>query len=147
VRNRPVQSHSVTPDQEKYINRNPDNFVIAVGIESKIGHARLDDFLRISEIDAIWVGPHDLSVNLGIPNEYESSIFLDAVIDIAKRTRAAGKSFIWCSPRLMMHKDVEMLKYGVNAVMFGPDTALLKSTVESTVKFIKGTTRAPGQNA
>jgi len=79
---------SVTLD---YLNhRNRDNVLIA-NIESGPAIERLDELLAVDELDAVLIGPNDLSISLGIPEEYENPKFVTAAEDIIQQARAAGK--------------------------------------------------------
>ena len=41
-------------------------------------------------VDGLLVGPHDLSCSLGVPEDFESPIFQDALKTIFTKARAAG---------------------------------------------------------
>jgi len=47
----------------------------------------LDAILSVPGLDAVLIGPHDLSVSLGIPEQYRDPAFDRAVRDIIKRAR------------------------------------------------------------
>ena len=51
-------------------NRNRDNVCI-IGIESVPAMEALDDIVAIEGVDAIFVGPNDLSISLGVPDQYD----------------------------------------------------------------------------
>ena len=57
--------------------------ILVIMIESPAGVQNLPEMLAIGEVDAILVGPHDLSVSCGVPEEYDHPVFnraVDAVI-------------------------------------------------------------------
>ena len=41
-------------------------------------------------VDAVLIGPHDLSCNLGVPEQYDHPKFQDAVKTIFRKARNAG---------------------------------------------------------
>ena len=47
------------------------NNVCIIGIESVPGIENLDEILKVDGIDGIFVGPNDLSISLGVPNQYD----------------------------------------------------------------------------
>ena len=66
--------------------------MLFVNIESLAGIEALDDILTFEELDGIIIGPNDLSFSLGDPNNYNSEIFENTVVEIIKKTRASGKA-------------------------------------------------------
>ncbi len=61
-----------------------------INIESVPALNALDDILAVPDIDALLIGPHDLSINLGIPEQYSHPRFEEAVQTVIKKGRAAG---------------------------------------------------------
>lgn len=62
-----------------------------VMVETKDAVARLDDILAVEGIDAVYVGPSDLSVTLGLPpGPANEGAFEEARLRIAERCRAHG---------------------------------------------------------
>jgi 4-hydroxy-2-oxoheptanedioate aldolase len=61
-------------------------------IETADALARLDDILSVDGIDAIYVGPADLSLSLGLPpaNNDDSAVFTDALEAIVAACRRHG---------------------------------------------------------
>lgn len=63
------------PELESYLREwNADNFLV-VNIESTPALEALDDILTVPGLDAVQIGPHDLSCSLGIPEQYEHPRF------------------------------------------------------------------------
>ncbi|MEN6564524.1 MAG: aldolase/citrate lyase family protein [Christensenella sp.] len=57
-------------------------------IETREALANCNDIITVEGVDGLFIGPSDLSVNLGIPGELSNPILLDAVAQVA----AAGVS-------------------------------------------------------
>jgi 2-keto-3-deoxy-L-rhamnonate aldolase RhmA len=68
-------------------SRNEDTILILT-IESVPAIENLDELLAVPGVDGVLVGPYDLSCSLGIPHEYESARFQDAVRTIFRKARA-----------------------------------------------------------
>ena len=68
-------------------NLNAENICI-IGIESVPAINNLENILSVDGIDAIFVGPNDLSVSLGIPNEYENKLYEDALDEIINKCQS-----------------------------------------------------------
>lgn len=82
----------VFPDAttEAYLQSyNPDAVVIIM-IESQTGIDNLPDLLAVPGVDAVLMGPHDLTVNLGIAEQYDHPRFLESCKTIARICRAHG---------------------------------------------------------
>lgn len=64
--------------------------LMVVNIESVPAIEALDDILAVPDIDALLVGPHDLSISLGIPEQYGHPRFTKAITTIIEKGRAQG---------------------------------------------------------
>ena len=76
-------------DTRRYLERRNDVVVIA-GIESVPAVQNLEEILQVDGIDAIFIGPKDLSVSLGIPDEYTHPRFLETVERIITTSQRRG---------------------------------------------------------
>lgn len=83
-------SKELEPELASYIEKHNQNHVLIVNIESRPAIEQLDDILAVPGLDAVLIGPHDLSCNLGIPEKYQHPEFLDAVETIITKARLAG---------------------------------------------------------
>lgn len=78
------------PETRAYLeNYNPDATLVLM-IESPAGIANLPDILAVDGVDVILIGPHDLSISLGIPEQYDHPLFAEAVDSIIAHCKAAG---------------------------------------------------------
>ena len=62
--------------------------VLIVNIESTPAMGALDEILGVPGLDAVLIGPHDLSCSLGIPEQYTHPRFDEAVRTIFRKARA-----------------------------------------------------------
>ncbi|MCW3118081.1 MAG: HpcH/HpaI aldolase, partial [Chitinophagaceae bacterium] len=77
---------------QAYIEKfNAGNMCIA-NIESVPAINKLDELLSVPGLDAVFIGPHDLSVSLGYPEQYDHPVFETAVKKIIQATRQKGLS-------------------------------------------------------
>lgn len=77
-------------ETERYLlNYNADNYFL-IGIESVPAMENLDALLSVAGVDGVFIGPHDLSISLEIPEQYEHPRFVEAVVSIIQRARKAG---------------------------------------------------------
>lgn len=106
-----------------YLEERNKNSIAIIGIESVAGIAVLDKILEISGIDGIFVGPNDLSISLGIPDDYERPEYQDAVKHIIKTSEAKGV------PVLVHHQEPKYAAHwmteGARFVLHGTDRRAL----------------------
>ncbi len=69
-----------------------DNVAVIPMIETAEALSNVDDILAVDGVDAIYVGPADLSLSLGLPpgNNDDESLFTDALTTIAQSCARAG---------------------------------------------------------
>lgn len=63
---------------------------LIINVESVPALERLEDLCAVDGLDAVLIGPHDLSVSLGVPEQYEHPRFVEAVVHILRTARAHG---------------------------------------------------------
>ncbi|NND74632.1 MAG: aldolase [Ilumatobacter sp.] len=75
-----------------YVDWAPDNVTVIPMIETTQAVAQLDDILAVDGIDAIYVGPADLSLTLGLPpgNNDDAPAFVEALTTIVAGCTRAG---------------------------------------------------------
>lgn len=72
----------------EYIERSS---LLVAQIEDLEGVDNIDTILDVKEIDAIFVGPYDLSISLGVANNFESKKFKVALDKIIKACKKIGR--------------------------------------------------------
>lgn len=71
-----------------YVKRGGDQRALVLNIESQAAIDNLDAMLAPElEVDAVLIGPHDLSCNLGVPEQYDHPTFKVAVQTIFSKAR------------------------------------------------------------
>src|SRR5262249_34991777 len=89
-------------------------------IESVPALRNLDELLAVPGVDAVLVGPYDLSCSLGIPHEYEHPRFAEAVRTVFQKARAhrvgAGVHY-WPG----LEQELVWARAGGNLIMHGAD--------------------------
>ncbi len=121
---------------KSYINEfNQGNLCIA-NIESIPAVERLDELLSVDGLDAVFIGPHDLSVNMGIPEQYDHPDFMATVKNIIQKARkhtlGVGIHFSLASQR-----QIDWMKEGVNIIIHSSDMALFSRQLNSDITEIQ----------
>jgi 4-hydroxy-2-oxoheptanedioate aldolase len=129
-------TETMPPALEQYIRaHNAANLCIA-NIESVPALDRLDELLSVPGLDAVFIGPHDLSVSLGLPEQYDHPDFEAAVRSIIHQTRAKGLS-IGIHFSLEPERQLKWMKEGVNIVVHSFDVALFVQRLQHDFRIIK----------
>ena len=73
--------------KEHYTTANED-IMVAVQIEHYLGVENIDSILEVKGVDAVFIGPYDLSASLGVAAQFDHPLYLEAkdkVIAACKR--------------------------------------------------------------
>ena len=104
----------------------------------------LDDRLWMKmKMDAILIGPHDLSCSLGRPEQYDHPQFLEATGEIFRKARARGVGagiHFWGS----IAQQVQFLNAGANMLIHGSDMLLMAQHLREDLQDIR---RSMGEEA
>lgn len=116
-------------------NRNT-NTLVAFQIETKLGLELRDELLAVPGIDAVMVGPADLSISLGIPGEFENPLLIDAVEKIRDSCLKYG-----VAPGIHM-RTLANAKFwkerGMKFLSTGSETGFLFDKASEAVKALRG---------
>jgi 4-hydroxy-2-oxoheptanedioate aldolase len=78
--------------QSAYAAKSNAGRSLLINIESVPAMERLDELLAVPGLDAVVIGPHDLSVSLGVPEQWRHPRFVEAVETILRAARDRGLS-------------------------------------------------------
>jgi 4-hydroxy-2-oxoheptanedioate aldolase len=127
---------------------NRDRFLI-IGVESAAAIERLEELLADDGVDGVFLGPHDITCSLEVPEEYEHPVFVRAVTDAIRRTRRLGRG-------VGIHLDQTapvcrpFLKAGVNLILHAADVSLMRNRVNRDFQALRqrfGDVYTPGAGA
>jgi 2-keto-3-deoxy-L-rhamnonate aldolase RhmA len=105
----------------------PDTIFVPM-IESVLGVENLDAICSIPGVHAVFVGPNDLTVNMGIPNEYDHPDLiatLKRIIDTAEGHHVAAGC--WFGKREQMTRT---MRQGARFNVFSNDSVLLRDAIQ-----------------
>lgn len=120
----------------KYLDRFNEGSLCFVNIESTIAFQQLDVLLSVPGLDGVIVGPHDLSINMGLPEEYDHPDFGKAVKEIIHKARNKG---IAVGIHFPAHPDyqIKWIKEGANIVLHSSDLGLFSQKLSEDLSNIK----------
>lgn len=121
---------------QNYFDQYNEGLLCIVNIESMPAVEKLDTLLTIPGVDAVFIGPHDLSINMGIPEQYDHPDFIKVVkliIEKAKKhTLGVGIHF-----SIEPERQLFWIKEGVNIVVHSSDMALFSQRLQADMALLK----------
>ena len=134
---------SLEPELKDYLGEwNKDNFLI-INIESVPALEKLEQILAEPGLDGVIIGPHDLSISLGLPEKYHDPVFEDVVKQIISTVREKGLGVgIHFSEGAEL--QIKWAKAGANIIMHSSDIALFQQRLKEDITEIR---RALGEDS
>ncbi len=110
-----------------YVQTANDQVCLVVQAESRKSLENLNDILAVDGVDGVFIGPADLSADMGYPGNPKAPEVQQAIEDAILRIVASGKS----AGILVQELDAaaHFLKLGATFVAVGIDTVLFAKTV------------------
>jgi 2-keto-3-deoxy-L-rhamnonate aldolase RhmA len=104
-------------------------------IESRLGVENAEAIAAVDGVDCLYLGQVDLSVDLGIPGEYDDPRLLEATHVLAAACRKQGKHFIWDVGAPGRLED--MIGLGAEIIMCGSDTIALRDAAAAATADVR----------
>lgn len=105
--------------------------LVIAQIESERGLAAVDAIGATPGIDVLWLGHFDLTNFLGIPGEFESPKYLQAIQAIVAAARRHGKGLGFMAADAGWARRYR--EFGFNMIAAGLDQTLLQSAIRATL--------------
>ena len=134
---RTVLEKGELPSEETraYLEARNKNNVCIIGIESVPAIENLDEMLKVDGIDAVFVGPNDLSISLGIPDRYDHPDYEAALRRILSVCKAHG------TPAMFHHQTVALsqkwLREGARFLLYSSDARTMHNGFREEFSAIK----------
>ena len=120
---------------DNYMNQNPlsyikkanDSLINIIQIETKTALENVKEIASIKEVDCLWVGHFDLTNFLGIPGDFSSNIYLNAIDEIILAANTYKKSL-----GIMVNNKQELETYsklGFNMIAVGTEMNILTRSI------------------
>jgi len=110
--------------------------LVVVQAESKEALAEIGSIARVPGVDAVFVGPYDLSASLGLSEQFGHPVFLEAVDRIARTCREASMPlgiFRMTAAEMRSHDAA-----GFTLLATGTDSALLEAGARALITDLRG---------
>ena len=79
------------PKLKEFWERFNKNTYLVIGIESVEAINNLETLTSPEEVDGVFLGPHDITCSLEMPEEYDNPKFIETIEDVVKRCRKLEK--------------------------------------------------------
>ena len=79
-------------DFEKYTNEWNKSSIIVIQIETMDAVEHIEELIEFEEVDAVMVGPYDLSGSLGVPGQINHDLVKKAIEHVIESCKKIGKS-------------------------------------------------------
>lgn len=127
---------SLEPELRDYLEQRNGDKILIVNIESVPAIENLHEICSVPGLDAVLIGPHDLSCSLGIPEQYTHPRFEEATRTIFKIAREHGVGagiHYWQG----LEQEVAWSKAGGNLVMHASDVATFSRTLKNDLDALR----------
>ena len=124
---------------DNYNNQNPlayiqnanNELINIIQIETKSALENVESIAEINGVDCLWVGHFDLTNFLGIPGNFTSPIYLDAIKRVVEAGKANSKSL-----GIMVNNNEELEMYsrmGFNMIAVGTEMNILSRSISKII--------------
>ena len=124
---------------DNYNNQNPlayiqnanNELINIIQIETKLALENVESIAAINGVDCLWVGHFDLTNFLGIPGNFTSPIYLDAIKRVVEAGKANSKSL-----GIMVNNNEELEMYsrmGFNMIAVGTEMNILSRSISEII--------------
>jgi 2-keto-3-deoxy-L-rhamnonate aldolase RhmA len=120
----------------QYLDKWNEGNVCIANIESVPALERLEELLAVKGLDAVFIGPHDLSISLGLPEQYDHPVFEAAVKKIIATSRKNGLA-VGIHFSESPERQIRWLKEGLNLVIHSSDLAMFSQRLLNDMNIIR----------
>ncbi|HPC15890.1 MAG TPA: aldolase/citrate lyase family protein [Candidatus Hydrogenedentes bacterium] len=125
---RALAGDPLEPELRDYLAKWNEGRMAIVNVESVPAVERLEEILGVPGLDAVLIGPHDLSLSMGIPERYRDPAFGETVVSIIQKARArnigAGLHYSFG-----IEEHIEWARKGANLIVHSSDLVLARDAL------------------
>jgi len=147
VKYRPLKGEALTAavdrgefpnlETEAYIEAYNADANLIIMVESPTGIRNLPDLLAVGGVDAVLIGPHDLSISHGIPEQYEHPLFdaaLEQIIAVCRTYQVGvGMHFISNTVEWALNRA----RKGFNFISYKGDTLFTAEAIRAELAYLR----------
>ena len=116
-----------------------DGKYLIVGIESMEAIDNLEELITVDGVDGVFLGPHDITVSMGIPTEYNNPLFLNTIEDIVRRCRRHSVGVGLHTLLLTLDEQYlrRLLDAGMNWILNGADITVMRDAMNTQLRSLR----------
>jgi len=119
-----------------YLDHRNEGRLLLINVESVPAIKRLDRILAVPGLDGVIIGPHDLSVSLGTPEQYAHPRVEEAMAEIISRVRGKGLAIGIHFPG-PCDLQVKWAAQGLNIILHSSDVTIFGHGLERDLGAIR----------
>lgn len=119
-----------------YLDKWNEGNVCIANIESVPALDNLEEMLSVPGLDAVFIGPHDLSISLGLPEQYDHPLFEKAVKKIIRISRDKGLA-VGIHFSEVPERQIRWMKEGINLIIHSSDLAMFSQRLQADMNTIR----------
>ena len=128
--------YNAADEDPDYYRRSNEETAVILQIEASEGVRNLEEILEVPHIDAIFIGPFDLSHSLGIPGQVTDKRVLAAIQDIVDQ--AARRGIVAGNFPVTIEQARCYLDSGIRFLAYGDDTLICQRAYRDIRRAILG---------
>lgn len=136
-------NHYGEGDKMEYFRKSNEDVSLILLVEGPEGVANFDEILEVKGVDAVFFGPFDLSVAMGIPGDINNPKVVDAIRGMINKANAKG---VFAG---MLGVDAEStqrwMQEGADFILVMQDTLLLLKACKDILAEIRAAISAKGE--
>jgi 2-keto-3-deoxy-L-rhamnonate aldolase RhmA len=117
---------------DEYFQQANKNLLTVVQIETEEGVKNAAEIAAVDGIDCLFIGPLDLSVNMGIAEQYDNPEFLNAMESVSTGCKKHGKAAGILTPNMGYLE--KWIAKGFTFFVVASDGGLVASGLRNTVE-------------
>jgi len=123
------------PAQKKVESANQETLSVLM-IESRSGLESVEEIAALPNLDVLFVGPYDLTLSLGIVEQFDNPVFLNGLERVIRACQSSGiAAGVQTGDMPLLVKAREM---GARFLLYGSDTSILLSGYSAAMSSLKG---------
>jgi len=138
--------HPLPGDTAEFCKKFNSEKYLIIGIESVPAIHRLEELISVPGVDGVFLGPHDITVSMGIPEQYTHPRFVDAVEAVILKCRKQGIG-VGIHYRLADLGEETLRRYldaGMNWLLNASDVTIMRDAMKKDFEILRNVTGASG---
>lgn len=113
--------------------------VLVPQIETRKGVAAAAELAQLDEVDALFLGPYDLSSDLGTPGDTTTAAFVEAVAQVRAACQASGKALGIHQVEPNAEQLQEKVDEGFRFIAYSTDLIAMRTALGSPAEIVEPT--------